>query len=351
MTEDSGKKRPGVLRRAPLGVQSGTISKVAAQIAAAENATQQEYELRQVPLADIQLWEDQPRTFRLTLDDIYRGYILDDDQDNPNKLEELEGIITLAMSLKEYGLINPPIAFALPGKQVQLMGGQRRTMAAIFALFHLQTQLDEQDNRIHELSINPEPDLSRLQLERITVKVFLRKPQSQTVERLGIIDNVQRDDLSIGDKLRWLMKFAAQQEEQGRAVRWRDLVDTLGLSRSQAYEWITVVQIRNDEHVQQVIQSVIKGNVSFAKLLEFVKADSQQREQLFKQWFGERGIRRNQTKISLGQTSNLNALRSLVLSNVDEEQLESFTAINWEDPKSVKKAFAAFLDYWVEKHG
>ncbi|OAI18303.1 hypothetical protein A1507_09645 [Methylomonas koyamae] len=351
MTDDGTPRKPGLLKRTALGVQPATISKVAAQIAAAENATQQEYELRQVLLADVLLWEDQPRTFHLTLNDIYRGYIQEDDPHRINKTEELEGIITLAMSIKEFGLLNPPIAFALPGKQVQLMGGQRRTMAAIFGLFHLETIVDEQENRVHELTINPEPDLTLLQVERITVKVFLRKPQPQTVERLGIIDNVQRDDLSIGDKLRWLIKFSVHQEEKGKAVRWRDLVDTLGLSRSQAYEWLNVVQMRHDEYVKQVIQFVIEGNASFARLLEIAKADSELRDQLFRQWFGDRGVRGNKTKVSLGHTTNLNALRSLILANIGNDELNSFKDINWEDPKSVKKAFATFLDYWIEKHG
>ncbi|BBL60838.1 ParB N-terminal domain-containing protein [Methylomonas sp. OY6] len=351
MNEEGLPRKPGLLKRNAVGVQPGTISKVAAQIAAAENAKQQEYELRQVPLADIQLWEDQPRTFHLTLSDIYRGYIQEDDPYRMNKTEELEGIITLAMSLKEFGLLNPPIAFALPGKHVQLMGGQRRTMAAIFGLFHLETIIDEHENRVHELTINPEPDLTLLHVERITVKVFLRKPQAQTVERLGIIDNVQRDDLSIGDKLRWLIKFSAHQEEKGRAVRWRDLVDTLGLSRSQAYEWMNVVQTRNDEYVRQVIQFVIEGNASFARLLELAKADSHQRAHQFRLWFGERGGRGNTAKVSLGHTTNLNALKSLVLANVDDDHLEEFKALNWDDPKSVKKAFATFLDYWIEKNG
>ncbi|WP_157199148.1 hypothetical protein [Methylomonas koyamae] len=63
MNEEGLPRKPGLLKRNAVGVQPGTISKVAAQIAAAENAKQQEYELRQVPLADIQLWEDQQGHF------------------------------------------------------------------------------------------------------------------------------------------------------------------------------------------------------------------------------------------------------------------------------------------------
>ncbi|OAI21023.1 MULTISPECIES: ParB N-terminal domain-containing protein [Methylomonas] len=344
-------KKPGVLKRAPLGVGAGTINKVAAQIAAAESATPQEYEIRQIPLADVQLWDDQPRTFHLTVEDVYRGLVLPSDPHCQTKNEELEGIIALAMSLKEFGLLNPPLAFALPGKRVQLMGGQRRTMAAIFALFHLKTITDEQGVNIHELSINPAPDLVRLESERIAVKVFLKKPSEQTVERLGIVDNVQRTDLPIGDKLRWLMKFSVQKEAQGRDVSWRDLVDTLGLSRSQAYEWITIVQSRNDEYVKDMIQRVISGQASLAKLLELTKADPSIRADLFNQWFMRKQIPRTEVKVSLGHTTNLSAIRSLVLANVDGDIKQKLEALNWNDPKSVKKAFAEFLEFWESKHG
>lgn len=345
-------KKPVVLgKRQPLGVQAETITKVAAKIAAAESAITQEYEIRQVPLADIQFWDDQPRTFLLKLEDVYRGEILINDALYKEKIEELDGIIALAMSQKEFGILNPPLAYALPGKKVQLMGGQRRTMAAIYALFHLQTSLDEDDNAYHEIIVNSDPDLSCLEKERIAVKVFFKKPNDLTLERLGIVDNVQRTELPIGDKLKWLLKFAEQREGKGGEIRWRDLVDTLGLSRSQAYEWLAVVQSRHNEYVKKIIEKVFLGTATFSRLLEIAKADSALRELMFNKWYGTRPVPDAPAPISLGKTANLNALRTLVLANVEGDIKQRFASIDWGNPKIVKKGFAEFLEYWESKHG
>ena len=345
-------KKPVMLgKRQPLGVQAETISKVAAKIAAAESAITQEYEIRQVPLADIQLWDDQPRTFLLKLEDVFRGEILLDDVSYETKTEELEGIISLALSQKEFGILNPPLAYALPGKKVQLMGGQRRTMAAIFALFHLQTSINEHDSTCHEIIINSEPDLSSLEKERIAVKVFFKKPADITLERLGIVDNVQRTELPIGDKLRWLLKFTEQRARNGKEIRWRDLVDTLGLSRSQAYEWLAVVQSRHDEYVKKLIEKVFLGTATFGRLLEIAKADFALREFMYNKWYGTRPASDVSTAISLGKSGNLNALRTLVLANVEGDIKKRLESINWDDPKIVKKGFAEFLKYWESKHG
>lgn len=345
-------KKPMVLgKRQPLGVQAETISKVAAKIAAAESAITQEFDIRQIALSDIQFWEEQPRTFELKIDDIYRGEIRADDPLYEAKSEKLEGIIALAMSLKEFGILNPPIAYALPGKRIQLMGGQRRTMAAIYSLLHIQSCLDEDENEYHEIVINRDPDLSLLDRERISVKVFFKKPNDMVLERLGIVDNVQRSDLPIGDKLRWLLKFADKREGKGRGIGWRDLVDTLGLSRSQSYEWLTVVQSRNDEYVKKIIDKVFLGTTSFSRLIEISKADSFERELIYNKWYGSRTEPDKNSPISLGKTGNLNALKRLVLSNVEGEIKERLESIDWNNAKSVKKGFAEFLEYWVSKHG
>lgn len=344
-------KRPSMLKRPQRGVQADTISKVAAQVAAAESATPQEYDIRHVPLAHIQLWEGQPRTFHLTLQDIYRGHILPSDPASDAKTEEIEGIIALAMSQKEFGILNPPLAYALPGKSVQLMGGQRRTMAAIFALFHIQTTVDNQDVPQHDVALDDAPDLARLESERIAIKVFAKKPDDLTLERLGMVDNVQRTELPIGDKLRWLVKYADQKEGKGRDVQWRDLVDTLGLSRSQAYEWLTVVQARDDAWVQQLIEKVLAGIAPFGRLTELAKAEPGAREALFNSWFASRPAPDRAPRVSLGGTSNLTALRSLVLANVDGATRERLKAIDWTNPRAAKKGFTEFLTYWEAHHG
>jgi hypothetical protein len=331
-------------------VQQGTIDKVAAQVSAAEKADTEEYEVRYVALANIKLWEDQPRTFHLTLADIYRGRIEPDDLHAAEKQDELEGITGLAMSIKEFGMLNAPLAYALPGKAVQLMGGQRRTMASIFALFHIRTSIGEDDVPRHDVEICEEPDLDRLQSERIELKVFFRKPEEITQQRIGMADNVQRTELPISDKLRWVIRFADMVETRGREIDWRDLVDTLGLNRSQAYQWVKIVKARDDIWVRKVIEKVLMGETPLNKLTEIAVAEPAHRESMYRMWFDKRPTSDNKPRVSLGVTSNLSALRSLVLNNVEESHRDQFDQIDWTKPKEVKRAFAAFLKYWEETH-
>ena len=343
-------KKPGLLKRNK-GVQPGTINKVAAQVAAAESAETHEYELRHVPLANIHLWDDQPRSFQLSLEDIYRGNIKSDDELVEQKQNELEGIIGLAMSQKAFGILNAPLAYALPGKAVQLMGGQRRTMAAIFAVLHIRTTMGSDDIPKHDIKLSESPDLESLQIEKIAIKVFVKKPDELVLESIGIADNVQRTDLPISDKLRWVVKFATQKEGKGLDIGWRDLVDTLGLSRSQAYEWLKVVNSRTDIWVEKIIEMVIVGKAPFKKLSDLAAAEVSERESLFKSWFEDRPASDRNSRVSLGTTDNLNALRSLVLANVSDQQKAQFEQIDWNKPKEAKKGFTEFLKSWEESHG
>ncbi|MGZ6298565.1 MAG: hypothetical protein ACXWM2_04170 [Parachlamydiaceae bacterium] len=344
-------KKPGILKKPQLGVQAATITKVAEQIAAAESAKLLEYEVRQVPLSDILLWEDQPRTFHLKINDVIAGEIDPADPQSDAKKEELEGIVSLAMSQKEFGILNPPLAYALPGKKVQLMGGQRRTMAAIFAILHIKTKIDEDSQHVNQIVIDSQPDTARLEAERIAVKVFFRRPDQLTLEKLGVVDNVQRTELPIGDRIRWLLKFADKRVEQGADVHWRDLVETLGLSRSQAYEWLFIVQSRDDKFVQKVIEKLLVGDATFGRLLEMAKATQETREGLYNNWYGYRPAPDKLTRISLGKTSNFNAIKSLIMANIEDEFKKDFDQIDWANPKLVKKAFEDFLNYWEKAHG
>ena len=347
-SKTNAPRRPGLIRR---GVQQGTIDKVAAKVTAAENAETQEFEMRQVALSRIKLWEEQPREFHLTLDDIYRGEINKDDVYAEQKRNELEGVIGMAMSLCAFGMLNAPLAYALPGRDVQLLGGQRRTMASIFALFHIGTTIGPDDISGQKVEINPNPDMDKLETERILIKVYSRKPDVLKIEEVGMIDNSQRTELPVTDRLRWALKYAEKKESRGLEVKWRDMSDTLGLNRSQAYQWQKVVSSRSDEWVAKVITRVMNSSAPFQKLSEIAAADPGDRKALYRSWFEERPTSDKKNRVSLGVSSNLPALRSLILSNVNNKSKDAFINVDWNNPKLVKKAFADFLKIWEEEHG
>lgn len=342
------KKRPSVVRR---GAQTQTIDKVAAQVFAAETAKQQEYESRQIPLSQIRLWEEQPRDTKLTLDDIYRGVIETTDKDAKKKETELDSIIGLALSIKELGMLNEPLAYSLPGKAVQLMGGERRTMAVIFGALHTKEVQGVNHSTHYEVEIDDSPDLTVLDSERISVKCYSKKPDDITLEQIGMADNSQRKDVPVADKLSWLLRFNDRKESLGQALTWNELVDTMGLNRSQAFKWLKVVKTREDVWVAKVIALVLADKTSFNKLIDIADAPESEREELFNQWFGQRKPNTKIAKVSLGVSTNMNALKTLILNNVEPESRAFFDSVNWDRPTQVKKAFAAFMAQWEDLHG
>ena len=338
------KKRPTVVRR---GVQSKTIDNVAARVLAAETTSQQEYESRHIPLSQINLWETQPRNTKLTLDDIYRGYIELNDDENKKKTTELDSIIGLALSIKELGMLNEPLAYSLPGKRVQLMGGERRMMAAIFGALHTKVDHSRNNTTQYKVEIDQSPNLEALDIERISVKCYSKKPDDLTLEQIGMTDNSQRKEVSVADKLSWLIRFSKRKESLGQVLAWNDLVDTMGLNRSQAFKWLKVVKSSDDIWVGKVIQLVLAEKTSFNKLADIADTPEVDRENLFNSWFGKKS--KKQT-VSLGASSNIGALKRLILNNVQKESKAQFESINWEKPSEVKKAFAQFLEIWEEQH-
>ncbi len=341
------KKRPAIVRR---GAQTKTIDNVAAQVLAAETAHQQEYESRQVPLSQINLWETQPRDTKLTLDEIYRGSVDPRDKDAKRKVIELDSIIGLALSIKELGMLNEPLAYSLPGKAVQLMGGERRTMAAIFGALHTKVVHSGNNSTHYEVEIDASPDLDILHSERISVKCYSKKPDDLTLEQIGMADNSQRKSIPVADKLSWLLRFNDRKESLGQTLTWNELVDTMGLNRSQAFKWLKVIKARSDVWVGKVIELVLAEKTSLNKLTDIAEAAEADREELFNRWFGKPNKVTKASTVSLGVATNMGALKTLILKNVGKESQAQFEAVNWEKPREVKKAFAQFLENWEAQH-
>lgn len=345
-TENKPRKRPTPIRR---GVQSETIGKVAEKVEAAQAAEILDFEQRQIPLANVHIWEDQPRTVYLKVDDVCRGSIPDDDKHALNKNEELLEINSLALSIAKLGLLNPPLAYALPGKAVQLIGGERRTLASIYALFHITTSAGPNGEIEYETVINDSPDLSLLETEKMVIKVFPRKPDELELERISMADNAHRKDLPIPDKLSWSIRYADKKNEAGQEVEFRELVATLGLSRSRAFAWLKVLKARHDKWVSLVIDKVLQNKIDFKKLETISDAEATEREALYKEWF-ESPAQDSTFRVSLGACSNSDAIRTLVLKNAPHNNLTHFENIDWTKPKAAKKGFAEFLKLWEEQH-
>lgn len=342
-------KKPVILKR-QLGVKPSTIDMVAAQVAAASSAETAEYELRRVALSHINIWSEQPRQMFITMEDIYLGVIDFSDIHHENKVLELEGIIGLAFSLKEFGMLNPPLAHALPGRDVQLLGGQRRVMAAIFAALHIETSVEEGRAK-HEVKISSSPDMSILENEKVEVKVYKKRPSDDDIEKIGIVDNAQRTNLPPSDVLRWLLAYADRKQAREEVITHNDIITILGVGRSMAFGYVKLIKHSNLPWVKEACGMVCSGKGSINDIFQIIEASASQREALYNKLFGVNPPIIKRTKISLGSSSNLPAIRNLIMANASMELKEQFDKVNWSNPRDVRKAFNDFLKSWENTHG
>ncbi len=347
---DPDRKRPGLIFKRSPGVNSETINNLANRVSDAESAKLKENEYRHVAFADIQFWDMQPRKLNLTIDDIYRGEVLLSDEKYTVKKRELDEIIKLAISIKLQGILKPLLVSAMPGKKVLLLGGQRRVMASTFALFHLQDLKNDENSGI-EVVINPEPNYSLLDSMMLPANIILQKLDTLTMLKLAGTDNGNQVNLTIPEKLNLLIHIADESEDTGEKLPWQDLTSTIQVSRSQAFEWLSIVEHRKDPIVKKVINKVCMDNIPINKLIKIANTKSEERSSLYDIWFGESQDKNPQPNVSLGKTNNLKAIRSLVLANSEGDVYERFESLDWDNHKQAKKGFEEFLNYWVSKHG
>ncbi|MBT4195020.1 MAG: hypothetical protein HOE12_11870 [Gammaproteobacteria bacterium] len=339
-------RRPGVR----VGVQKKTIDNVGARLEAADKATTEEFLNTQVALSSIILWDDQPRDIYLTLEDVTRGWIKRDDPLIIEKEKDLAGISTLALSIKDTGLNNAPIAYSIPGQKVKLIGGQRRTMAMIYSIYHVVSEILESGELAYDISINQNPDLKLLDVTRIQVKVFTRKPDQMVIEKIGMADNIH-EGLSLTARLNWAIKIAELKENNAQSIHWSDLTGTLGINRAQAFKWIKLLFEKDDKWIKKAIDLVKNGKLSLSKLFDI--AYSKDKENTFYSVTGQKRLPIDgQKKISVGaKITNLSAVKKLIYANISNKYSSEFEDVDWNNPAKVKKAFIRFFELWEKSNG
>jgi len=352
--------KPGMLKRnKKVGVSDDTVNAVVKTFSEAENAETVAHENKEIALSAIKLWDKQPRNFKLSMDDVIRGSVLEDDDHFTQKEAELEKIMGLALSFQEIGMMNPPVGFDLAGQCVQLIGGQRRTMAKVFSLFHIKEVIEEIGSTAYEVSIddkavsNADHVKERLEQTKIEVKAYKRKPDVITLEKMAMADNTQREDLPITDKLKWAISFAELCEGQGRGYTWQDLADALGLTRSPAFDWKKLLLERSDQWVEKAIGKVLQGKMAIKKAFQIAAANPEKRESKYVELTGSppEDSSGEVRKISVKTSSSVQALKSLILKNSRTKLKDELANVDWDKPSEVKKAFTVFLEDWEKRYG
>ncbi|MES2216934.1 MAG: ParB/RepB/Spo0J family partition protein [Pseudomonadota bacterium] len=298
-----------------------------------------ELRVEAVNLKKIELDPENPRDLLLTFDDLYNG--LDkSDKDYTRKLAEKVTLATLAKSIQEQGIINPIVVYKYADKY-RLIAGERRTLASIIA----------GNNSVQ-------------------AKILDSKPDELKIRLLQWMENVERKDLTLWERLRNLEKilaaFAVSVPQQ--QITATDIGRLLGCSLPHAMNYHAVLQadksikelirhnklknlekaaviatIRNDSVRHSAIDACIAG--ATLKKLKTISTQDKVKKPPMQRLAETRG--RTATAVNLGATKKLPVAKLIIDAILNHEKATHmrphFTDLNWADYKSINYAFKQLL--------
>ncbi len=310
-------------------------------IAAAHNYSS-DLRIDVVPLNKIETDPENPRLFSLTLLDAING-ISEDDPDFDKKSTEVESLQSLAHSIKEQGIINPVIVYEYNGKY-RLIAGERRTLAS---------------------GIAKKPD--------IQVKILDGKPDEVKIRVLQWIENIERSDLSLAEKLDNLEKiisaFAKQNNIPPRDVTITNISHLIGCVKSHAMNLKTVLeadteikklitqnQIRSLEKAaiicniqsrdlkQTALNECLKG-ATLKRLKGILEEDKVKPKQIQIELGSKAG--RPSRSVNFGVTPNIKVANIIIQSFISNPHFSNlgltFDDLDFENPKILSNAFKTII--------
>lgn len=228
-----------------------------------------------IPLSKIEFDKDNPRSLVVTKADLFVELNVNDPQYQTKK-NELMTLKSLAESIKRGGVRNP-IEVYKTGSEYKLISGERRVLGSWLA-----GKLD------------------------IQARVLEHKPDELELRWLQWIENIEREDLSLHDRINNIALMAdAYRNEKKQALDSEYLAELLGCSRRQAVKYMTVLEAPED--VQTAIMGGIIADLAKAALIANV-SDTVKRAELIEAC--KQGISRE----SLGQRIKIREQKKLIVA-------------------------------------
>lgn len=232
-------------------ISSSLVQALGETVSAAKNYSG-ELNIDVVPLSKIELDPDNPRELILTFADLRNG-LSKNDNEYARKVKEKEALETIADSIKKQGVLNPIIVYK-SGDKYRLVAGERRTLASILC------------NKID-----------------IQARVLEGKPSQFTLGILQWIENVERKDLTLWERLRNIEKimlaFAEEQKRPANKIAAADISSIIGCSLQLATNYKSVLEaqpklkaaIQNNE-IKNLEKAALISRATFEKQDELVEA-------------------------------------------------------------------------------
>jgi len=302
-----------------------------------------------IPLKRIELDPDNPRDLLINLNDLFIG-LSESDKQYQKKLAEIKSLQTLANSIKEQGIINPIVVYKY-GEKYRLIAGERRTLSSILA-----------------------------GKNEIQAKILDHKPDALKISLLQWIENIERSDLSLWERLRNLEKIIAAQARMNNIsnekITVTELSNLIGCSKPHAMNYKAVLEanstlkeliaenkIKNLEKAaliantkakdlqDEMIQACLSG-ATLKKLKLMIEQNKSNKQSEILKKSSTRG--RQASSVSLGVTKNISVakviLNTLMNSNELKHVSQYFTNVELNNYKSITNTFKQFLKKLEELH-
>lgn len=299
-----------------------------------------------IPLEKIEIDPENPRDLNLSFNDVTYG-IKDTDPKKAIKLKEIEALESLVNSIKDQGILNPVIVYKYNDKY-RLVAGERRTLASILA-----KKVD------------------------IQAKILDEKPTEYKIRLLQWIENIERSDLSLWERLNNLEKiinaYALTKKQSIENITATEIATIIGCSKPHASNLKAVLNANSE--VKQLIQNNEIKNLEKAALivsisskdlrdqaiteckdgatLKRLKHISESYKVVIPKKYETRG--KPSTSIKLGSTKNLNVAKIILDSILKNASLSHvahhFKNIDFNDYRSVGETFKDLLKKLEELHG
>ncbi len=288
-----------------------------------------------VPISRLEFDPDNPRNLTLGIEDLNKPL----DQNDPDfvkKQRDLAGLVELAQTIKQSGLINPVSVYKL-GDKYRLIAGERRTLASILS-----------------------------GVTEIEARVFSDKPRALELKLVQWAENNAREDLTLGERLvniRDILDLFVK-SEANKKVTAPVLSELTGLQLAQAANYLSVLKapkelmhaitagqinsldkavvissIENKDHRIVAIELAIQG-ASLKQLRNFAK----QENEVLK----EKQVRiAKKTPLRLGVTNNVQVIKILVDAILKEPQYKKLSkqlpTTNWDSAAQAIDVFKKLI--------
>ena len=300
------------------------------------NASSLRYEV--ISLSRIETDPENPRELLLTEKDLIFGISNDDSQAEKKKAEK-KNLESLAETIKQHGIINPIMVYKHDAKYY-IIAGERRFLAT-----HIAGKTD------------------------IHAKVLDERPNETHLRALQWIENNDRQDLSLYERLRNLKAIAiAYVKQQNEAITARTLCELTGLSVPQAYNYLTVLN-GPEEVIESIecskinsldkavlisgvqnsfLREMLTEMASKGKSLKLLK-ETISKYKLEKQEAVSDTIGRKKTVeyVNLGKIGNTLLVKKMIEIVVQHSEFKKyenmFSDIRWDEHSSVSMAFKKLL--------